>query len=69
MSKLRKILAPTDYSDLSCIGLGRAFEIAHESGAELIVLHVIDMGNDWFGKSKKSRAVAHLDGRTDGVPG
>ena len=60
MSKLRKILAPTDYSDLSCIGLGRAFEIAHESGAELIVLHVIDMGNDWFRKSKNLGPVRTL---------
>ncbi len=50
MSKVKKILAPTDYSDLSCVGLRRAFETAHESGAELIVLHVIDMSNDWFGK-------------------
>ena len=60
MSKLRKILAPTDYSDLSCIGLGRAFETAHESGAELIVLHVIDIGSDWFGKSKNLGPVRTL---------
>ena len=50
MSKIKKILAPTDYSDLSCVGLRRAFQTAHESGAELIVLHVIDMSNDWYGK-------------------
>ena len=50
MSKIKKILAPTDYSDLSCVGLRRAFQTAHESGAELIVLHVIDMSSDWFGK-------------------
>ena len=50
MSKIKKILAPTDYSDLSCVGLQRAFESAHDAGAELIVLHVVDMGNDWFGK-------------------
>ena len=50
MRKIKKILAPTDYSDLSCVGLRRAFEIAHDAGAELIVLHVVDMGNDWFGK-------------------
>jgi len=49
MSKINKILAPTDYSELSCVGLRRAFETAHESGAELIVLHVVDMSNDWFG--------------------
>ena len=42
MSKIKKILAPTDYSDLSCVGLRRAFENAHDAGAELIVLHVVD---------------------------
>ena len=52
MSKLRKILAPTDYSELSIAGLRYAFESAHEAGAELIVLHVVEMGDDWFGKSK-----------------
>ena len=50
MCKIKKILAPTDYSDLSCVGLRRAFESAHDAGAELIVLHVVDMGADWFGK-------------------
>jgi len=52
MSKLRKILAPTDYSELSIAGLRYAFESAHEAGAELIVLHVVEIGDDWFGKSK-----------------
>jgi nucleotide-binding universal stress UspA family protein len=52
MSKIKRILAPTDYSDLSVAGLKQAFETAHETGAELIVLHVIDMGEDWFGKAK-----------------
>ena len=60
MSKIRKILAPTDYSDLSSIGLRRAFETAHESGAELIVLHVIDMSNDWFGRHKNLGPVRTL---------
>ncbi len=53
MSKIKKILAPTDYSELSCVGLRRAFETAHEAGAELIVLHVIDMNSDWFGMHEK----------------
>lgn len=50
MSKIKKIVAPTDYSELSCAGLRYAFETAHESGAELIVLHVVDMSSAWFGK-------------------
>lgn len=60
MSKIKKILAPTDYSELSCVGLGRAFETAHESGAELIVLHVIDMSHDWFGKHENLGPVRTL---------
>jgi len=60
MSKIKKILAATDYSDLSCVGLRYAFEAAHESGAELIVLHVIDMSNDWFGKHENFGPVRTL---------
>ena len=60
MSKIRKILAPTDYSDLSCVGLRRAFETAHESGAELIVLHVVDMGNDWLDRHENLGPVRTL---------
>jgi nucleotide-binding universal stress UspA family protein len=60
MSQIKKILAATDYSDLSCVGLRRAFETAHEAGAELIVLHVIDMSNDWFGKHENLGPVRTL---------
>lgn len=60
MSKVRKILAATDYSDLSCVGLTRAFETAHEAGAELIVLHVIDMTSEWFGKHENFSPVRTL---------
>jgi len=60
MSKVKTILAPTDYSDLSCVGLRRAFETAHEAGAELIVLHVIDMSSEWFGKHENFSPVRTL---------
>jgi nucleotide-binding universal stress UspA family protein len=60
MSQIKKILAATHYSDLSCVGLRRAFETAHEAGAELIVLHVIDMSNDWFGKHENLGPVRTL---------
>ncbi len=60
MSKIKKILAATDYSDLSCVGLRRAFETAREAGAELIVLHVIDMSSDWFGKHENFGPVRTL---------
>jgi universal stress protein A len=60
MSKVRKILAPTDYSDSSLSGLRHAFESAHETGAELIVLHVVDMGDEWLGKPKNFGPVRTL---------
>jgi len=60
MSKIKKILAPTDYSDLSNTGLRHAFESAYEAGAELIVLHVIDVGEDWVGKRKNFSPVRTL---------
>ena len=60
MSKIKRFLAPTDYSDLSVSGLRYAFESAFETGAELIVLHVVDMGDDWFGKPKNFGPVRTL---------
>ena len=60
MTKIKKILAPTDYSELSIAGLRRAFENAYEAGAELIVLHVIDVGDDWVGKRKNFSPVRTL---------
>lgn len=60
MNKIKKILAPTDYSDLSCVGLRYAFETARELGAELIVLHVVSMSDDWFAKRGELRPVRNL---------
>ena len=48
MYKLKKILAPTDFSQLSLIGVRRALEMAQPSGAEVIVYHVIAVGDNWF---------------------
>jgi len=46
MDKIRKILAPTDLSELSRVGLRRALEIAQSQQAEVIAYHVI--GYDEF---------------------
>ena len=48
MKKFTKILAPTDLSELSCSGVRYALELAREQSAEIIVQHVIPMGEDWF---------------------
>ena len=47
MEAIKKILAPTDLSDLSCVGLRHAFEMGRLRGAELIVYYVIDLGDPW----------------------
>ena len=44
MYRVKKILAPTDFSDLSMAGIRYALEAARDSSAEVIVYHVIDLG-------------------------
>ena len=46
MPKVKRILAPTDFSELSKRGLRYALEIARDSSAEVIVYHVIDLGGE-----------------------
>src|SRR5678815_3109471 len=41
MALLRKILAPTDFSDLSARGVRYACQLAKEVGAELIIINVV----------------------------
>lgn len=40
MATLKKLLAPTDFSDLSASGVRYACQLARENGAELIILNV-----------------------------
>jgi universal stress protein A len=47
MDKVRKILAPTDFSDLSKVGVRYALEMARDTCAEVVVYHVIDFGEYW----------------------
>jgi nucleotide-binding universal stress UspA family protein len=46
MPKVKRILAPTDFSDLSKRGVRYALEMARDSSAEVIVYHVIDLGEE-----------------------
>jgi len=52
MSKIKKILAPTDLSDLSCVGLRYALETGREQSAEVIVYLAVPIGEDWFPSSE-----------------
>ena len=47
MARVKKILAATDLSELSKLGIRYAFEMARDSGAEVIVYHAIEVGGDW----------------------
>ena len=48
MESVKKILAPTDLSELSCAGLRYALEMGRSRSAEVIVYHVIDLGDHWI---------------------
>jgi len=45
METIKKVLAPTDLSDPSCIGLRFALEMGRESAAEVIVYYVVEVGD------------------------
>jgi nucleotide-binding universal stress UspA family protein len=48
MESVKKILAPTDLSDLSCAGLRYALEMGRSRSAEVIGYYVIDLGDHWI---------------------
>jgi universal stress protein A len=47
MPRVKKILAATDLSELSKLGIRYALEMARDSSAEVIVYHAIDVGGNW----------------------
>jgi nucleotide-binding universal stress UspA family protein len=49
VTKPKKLIAPTDLSKLSSAGVRYALEMGREQNCEVIVYHVIDTGEDWFG--------------------
>jgi nucleotide-binding universal stress UspA family protein len=49
MVRVKRILAPTDFSELSKLGIRYAFDMARDTGAEVIVYHTIDLGEEWRG--------------------
>jgi universal stress protein A len=49
MRNMKKILAATDLSKLSRVGVRYAMEMALSEGAEVLVYHVINVGEGWFG--------------------
>jgi nucleotide-binding universal stress UspA family protein len=47
VEKIRKILAPTDLSDLSLAGVTYALELAQSQDAEVILYYVVGMADNW----------------------
>lgn len=47
MEKIRKILAPTDLSELSLAGVHYALELARSQDAEVILYFVIGLADNW----------------------
>lgn len=48
MPKFKKIIASTDLSQLSLVGVRYAMEIGRDQGAMVILYHVIDSEGEWF---------------------
>ena len=53
MTPWKKILAPTDLSDLSQPAVRYAFELGLEKNAEVVVYYVLSEDGDWFGKDDR----------------
>ena len=53
MTPWKKILAPTDLSELSRPAVRSALEIGFERNAEVIVYTVLSEDSDWFGKDDR----------------
>ena len=60
METVKKILAPTDLSDLSCVGLRYALEMGQARAAEVIVYYVIDLGDQWAVRREESGPVREM---------
>lgn len=58
--KIRKMLVPTDMSELSCVGVRYGLEIAKELSAEVIVYHVVPLGEDWFAGHEQRGPVRNM---------
>ena len=51
--RLKKILAPTDLSELSLPAVRYALELGLEQNAEVMIYHVLSEDGDWFEKDTR----------------
>lgn len=59
MNKVTKILAPSDFSELSKAGLRYALELARDVSAEIVVYHAIDLSSEW--KDRRAEVTPYHD--------
>jgi universal stress protein A len=59
MARVKKILAPTDFSEVSKVGIRHALEMARDASAEVVVYHAIEVGGEW--KDKPPKVTAYHD--------
>ncbi len=59
MARIKRILAPTDFSELSKVGIRYALEMARDVSAEVVVYHAIEVGGEW--KDNPPKVVAYHD--------
>lgn len=60
MIRIKKIVAPTDLSQLSRPAVREALELAIDRGAEVVVYHVIGEDVDWFDKDDRLNPASAL---------
>jgi universal stress protein A len=53
VNRYKKILAPTDLSELSLPAIRFALELGLEQNAEVMIYHVLSEDGDWFGKDTR----------------
>lgn len=59
MARVKRILAPTDLSQLSTLGVRYALELARDISAEVVIYFAIDLGGDW--KDRYATAMRYRD--------
>ena len=59
MARVKKILAPTDFSETSQVGIRYALEMARDTSAEVVVYHAIEVGGEW--KDNPPKVAAYHD--------
>ena len=64
MARVKRILAPTDFSELSKIGIRYALEMARDVNGEVVVYHAIEVGGEW--KDRPPEVAAYHDMLEDG---